>query len=99
MEQFGEHYLANHDLLDRAEVLKVAHHGSATSSTPRMLDHAAPQVAVISAGADNPYGHPAPAVLDRLASVVGAANIYTTANQGDIAFSTDGARLWVETQR
>ncbi len=99
MEQFGEHYLANHGLLDRAEVVKVAHHGSATSSTPRMLDHAAPQIAVISAGADNAYGHPAPAVLDRLESAVGAANIYTTANQGNITFSTDGARLWVDTQR
>ncbi len=99
MEQFGEHYLANHGLLDRAEVVKVAHHGSATSSTPRMLNHAAPQIAVISAGADNAYGHPAPAVLDRLESAVGAANVYTTANQGNITFSTDGARLWVDTQR
>ncbi len=99
MEQFGEHYLANRGLLDRTEVVKVAHHGSATSSTPRMLDHAAPQIAVISAGADNAYGHPAPAALDRLESAVGAANVYTTANQGNITFSTDGARLWVDTQR
>jgi competence protein ComEC len=52
--------------LRRVDVLKVAHHGSRTSSTDRFLDAVRPTVAVVSAGAGNPYGHPAPATLQRL---------------------------------
>jgi competence protein ComEC len=47
-------------------VLKVAHHGSATSTTAALLDVLRPAVAVISVGAGNPYGHPADSVLERL---------------------------------
>ena len=54
--------------LPRVDVLKVAHHGSRTSSTGPFLDAVRPRVAVASAGAGNPYGHPAPATLDRLAA-------------------------------
>lgn len=46
--------------------LKIAHHGSKTSSSEAFLDAVAPQVALISAGTGNVYGHPAPAVVDRL---------------------------------
>jgi competence protein ComEC len=49
-----------------ADVLKVGHHGSATSTTNRLLDVVRPRVAIVSAGADNPFGHPAPVVLQRL---------------------------------
>lgn len=50
----------------RADVLKVAHHGSATSSTAAFLDAVAPAVAVASLGSDNPYGFPSPEVEERL---------------------------------
>lgn len=50
-----------------AQVLKVAHHGSKSSSTEGFLDAVSPRWALISAGSTNPYGHPAPEVLDRLA--------------------------------
>lgn len=50
-----------------ADVLKVAHHGSKGSSSDGFLDAVAPRLAVVSAGATNPYGHPAPEVLERLA--------------------------------
>lgn len=49
-------------------VLKVAHHGSRSSSTAGFLGAASPALALVSAGARNPYGHPAPAVLSRLRS-------------------------------
>ena len=55
--------------LPRADVLKVAHHGSRTSSTEPFLATVHPAIAVISAGEGNPYGHPTPATLARLASV------------------------------
>lgn len=48
------------------DVLKVAHHGSRSSSTAGFLRAASPSLALVSAGARNPYGHPAPEVLDRL---------------------------------
>jgi competence protein ComEC len=50
------------------DVLKVAHHGSEDSGLPALLDAAVPGLAVISVGADNPYGHPTPRTLAELAS-------------------------------
>jgi competence protein ComEC len=49
----------------RADLLKVAHHGSRTSTSRRFLDAVSPRVALVSAGARNPYGHPAEEVLAR----------------------------------
>jgi competence protein ComEC len=77
-------------------VLKVAHHGSETSSTPSFLAAVAPKVAIISVG-ENSYGHPSPEVLARL-SKLGAENILRTDERGTIEFITDGQRLWVKTK-
>ena len=49
-----------------AQVLKVAHHGSGTSSSPSFLAGVNPQVAIISVGAENDFGHPAPRTLHAL---------------------------------
>ncbi|WP_229076503.1 ComEC/Rec2 family competence protein [Actinoplanes sp. DH11] len=66
----------------RADVLKVAHHGSALQS-PELLDAVDPAVALVSAGRDNDYGHPNGALLNRLAR--GGARILRTDESGDIA--------------
>ncbi len=81
----------------KSNVLKVPHHGSKTSTTPRFLAAVSPVAAVVSAGADNPYGHPHPDVTGRLEDTLGADMTYVTAQQGDIEFITDGKRLWVKT--
>jgi len=78
-------------------VLKVAHHGSRTSTIPQFLAAVDPEVAVISAGADNPFGHPSPEVLERLIDTLGQDNIYRTDKDGTIEFITDGETLGVRT--
>jgi competence protein ComEC len=78
-----------------ADVLKVAHHGSRTSSTEEFLDALHPWFAVISVGFENSYGHPHPAIVDRLAGR--HATILRTDRDGLITIRTDGRRLRVET--
>jgi competence protein ComEC len=79
----------------RATVLKVAHHGSGTSTSERFLAAVDPEVAVICVGAGNPFGHPGPAVLERLIDRLGNDNVYRTDQDGTIEFITDGETLWV----
>ncbi len=76
----------------RAEVLKVAHHGSAYQD-PAFLDGVAPTVALVSVGVGNPYGHPNPAVLARLAR--GGARVLRTDEGGDVAAVATGRGLAV----
>ena len=76
------------------DVLKVAHHGSRTSSTDDFLDAAHPAFAVISAGVDNSYGHPNRDVLNRLADR--HTEVFRTDLQGLITVLTDGRHLTVE---
>ena len=80
-----------------ANVLKVAHHGSDGSSSTAFLTAVKPSYAVISAGADNRFNHPATAVLDRLAQV--GVTILRTDQVGTIELITDGERWWVKTER
>ena len=56
-------------LLRRAEVLKVSHHGSGTSSSPFYLAHVHPRFGIISVGKNNRYGHPAHETLERMHTV------------------------------
>lgn len=70
------------------DVLKVGHHGSRSASSERWLDELSPPVAVISVGAHNRYGHPAPEVLQRLARR-GIA-VLRTDQRGTITFTSDG---------
>jgi competence protein ComEC len=79
----------------KSTVLKVAHHGSKTSTSPQFLAAVDPEVAVISVGADNPFGHPSSEVVERLINRLGEDNVYRTDVNGTIEFITDGERLWV----
>ena len=82
-----------------ATVLKVSHHGSNYSSSAEFLAVVDPELAVISVGADNDYGHPGEETLMRLVAEVGVDNIYRTDEDGTIEFITNGERLWVRKEK
>jgi beta-lactamase superfamily II metal-dependent hydrolase len=77
----------------RATVLDVGHHGSGTSSTEIFVDAVSPQIAVISSGIDNSYGHPARAAVERLQN--SGAQILRTDLSGSIVISTDGREVHI----
>jgi competence protein ComEC len=77
----------------RIRVLKAPHHGSATSSSMRFLTALRPQIAIVSCGRGNRFGHPSPAVLARYRHL-GAA-VYRTDQQGAITVDTDGRTVSV----
>jgi competence protein ComEC len=66
----------------RADVLKVAHHGSRTSTGPEVVKAVAPRVALISVGRHNEFGHPSPDVVSRLR--VAKARVFRTDRDGDV---------------
>jgi competence protein ComEC len=83
------------DRIGHTDILKVAHHGSKTSSTEEFLATASPEFAIISAGFENSYGHPHPDVLGRLQQHRTA--VLRTDRDGLVTVRTDGSRLNVET--
>jgi competence protein ComEC len=76
-------------------VLKVAHHGSGTSSAAEFVDQVRPKVAMIGVGRGNPFGHPVPYVLERFAQAETA--VFRTDVDGQITVTTDGKDLEVKT--
>jgi competence protein ComEC len=94
MEKKIEQQLGWEGLLQHADVLKVGHHGSRTSSTADLLDAVHPAFALISAGFENSYGHPHPMTLTALKER-GAA-IYRTDERGLVRISSDGRRIRVD---
>jgi len=79
-----------------ADILKVGHHGSSTSSSSTFLSEVQPKVSIIEVGAGNPYGHPAPATLKRLAQE--GSTVYRTDLDGDITVTTDGTTYNVNSE-
>ena len=79
----------------RADVLKVAHHGSRTSTTDAFLAAVAPTFAIVSAGFENSYGHPNRDILDRLDRH--GAVVLRTDLDGIVTIRSDGRRLAVGT--
>ena len=66
MNTLGETLLLSSREIPKLEALVVGHHGSKSSTSERLLEKTMPEIAIISVGEDNPYGHPAQTVLDRL---------------------------------
>jgi competence protein ComEC len=87
-EDQTEHRMLTKDLNLKAKILKVAHHGSKYATSDDFLKRVQPEVAIISCGGWNRYGHPAQAVMDRLR----AANVklFRTDLQGEITITTKG---------
>jgi competence protein ComEC len=79
----------------RLRVVKIPHHGSLTSSSLDFVTALHPQVAIVSAGRANHFGHPVPEVLDRYRAV--GAHVYRTDQDGAVTVTTDGYTLNVDT--
>jgi competence protein ComEC len=79
--------------LARADLLKVGHHGSRTSTTPLLLEAVRPRIALLSCGRENRFGHPAPATLRNLAAF--GARTFRTDRLSDVRveLAPDATRL------
>ena len=82
--------------LPTVDLLKVAHHGSRTATTQAFVDAVRPRIAVASAGAGNPYGHPTRATLERLTAA--GAQVHRTDRDGTVTvtFTPNGPRVRTE---
>jgi len=83
----------------KSTVLKIAHHGSKTSTSPQFLAMVDPQIAVISVGVNNTFGHPSPEVVQRLEERLSRGRVYLTSDNSTIEFITDGEGLWVNVEK
>ena len=79
-----------------ADILKVGHHGSHTSSGASFISAVSPAVSVIEVGAGNDYGHPHKETLDRLQKV---SKVYRTDLDGTVTVTTDGSTFSISTQK
>jgi competence protein ComEC len=79
----------------RLRVVKIPHHGSLTSSTSHFVNALRPQVAIVSAGRSNHFGHPVPEVLERYRLI--GAEVFRTDQDGAVTVDSDGHSLLVRT--
>ena len=86
IEAETETLLQTGETVIQSTVLKVAHHGSKTSSTRGFINKVSPAAALISVGGGNSYGHPNEDVLGRLVDQTGGENLYRTDRDGDVEF-------------
>ena len=91
VEKLGEQDLLDSDADIKCDVLKVAHHGSYTSTGYRFLYEADPDIAVISCGKDNSYGHPHEVVLSRLKDA--EVTVYRTDIEGTVVIFSNGEKV------
>lgn len=81
----------------QSEIIKVAHHGSDTSTSLPFLKHVSPKVAILTYSPDNDYGHPVERVIENLDRM--DVNIYSTAIFGDVIITTNGKNYFVMTEK
>jgi competence protein ComEC len=93
IERSAESALLNDGL--RADVIKVGHHGSKTSSTQAFVNAVQPEFAIISVGQTSMFGHPNKEVVERWRAT--GAHVLTTGKSGTITVSTDGRDLALQT--
>lgn len=98
-EEQTEHRLLTKELDLKSRVLKVSHHGSKYASSTDFLKRVQPEVAIVSCGAWNRYGHPSQAVLDRLRAANANLKLYRTDLQGEITITTRGRDIVVNTAK
>lgn len=91
-EESNEMDMINSYDLEDIDFLKVAHHGSYTASSLTFLEETTPDIAVISCGYKNSYGHPHKSTLDNLESV--DAKIFRTDQNGSMQFYSDGEKIY-----
>ena len=96
MEKTAETDLVNSGVNLRADVLQVGHHGSSTSTGYLFLNSVLPEMAVISCGVNNKYGHPHEETLSILRDA--GVNVYRTDLQGTITIGSDGQNYTVGTE-
>ena len=87
LEDYSENELS-------ADLLKIGHHGSRTSTTDVFLKAISPNIAVISCGKGNSYGHPHTETVEKL--VASVENIYRTDVLGTIVIHTDGKGIYLD---
>lgn len=90
-ESTSESQILSKNFEVKSDVLKVGHHGSASSTSERFLKSVSPKYAVISVGKGNSYGHPTQEVLERLNSY--GVKVYRTDEVGTIVATSDGANI------
>jgi len=95
IEKEAELWLGDRDL--RADVLKVAHHGSRSSTSPGFLDNVAPRIAAISCGRHNPFGHPHESVLETLGAR--GVRVWRTDRDGSIEVEVREGHLYVHPRK
>ena len=95
VEKYGEAEMLAEGRVKPCTVLKMAHHGSATSNSVTFLQAAQPKAAVFCVGRDNSFGHPHPEVLERVQRFTAA--VYRTDVDGAIVFASDGETVRTET--
>lgn len=95
IEEEHEAKILDQDL--KSQILKVPHHGSRTGLLPEFLERVNPEIAIISQGKDNKYGHPAKETIDKL----NAKKIQTfrTETNGTIELISDGKKYWTKTSK
>ena len=97
IEASAEGELVASGVLEPADVLKVPHHGSNSSSTAKFLDAVNPQIAIVSAGRDNAFDHPRDGALRRLRAH--GAEVFRTDLAGSVTVRTDGRVIQVSLER